>query len=350
MDSITHIAIGACIGEAVLGKKIGKKAMLIGAIAQSVPDIDFISALWMSPAGNLLAHRGITHSFLFAILCALLLGFACKKLYGSYPVSIKIWLLFFGGQIFIHIFLDAFNVYGIGWFEPFSHYRVSFNTIFVADPFFSLWPGIALIVLLALKKNNNKRSWWVKFGIGLSSLYLFYCVINKSKMDNQVKNAFTYQHIIYKRYFTTPTAMNNWLWYIVVENDSGYLIGYRSLFDEREQVDFSYFPRKDILLDTISDHIDLQQLIRFSNGYYTTEQWHDTLVFNDIRFGQMNGWMNPYAHFAFHYYLQHTGDNRLIVQRGRFGQWNLETVKFLFQRIKGRKIPVKDDEFRLMLK
>ena len=57
MDSLTHIVLGACIGEAMLGKKLGKKAMLIGAIAQSLPDIDFVAALWLGPAENLLAHR-----------------------------------------------------------------------------------------------------------------------------------------------------------------------------------------------------------------------------------------------------------------------------------------------------
>jgi hypothetical protein len=42
MDSITHIAVGACIGEVFAGKKIGKKAMWLGAAANSLPDIDFL--------------------------------------------------------------------------------------------------------------------------------------------------------------------------------------------------------------------------------------------------------------------------------------------------------------------
>jgi inner membrane protein len=33
MDSLTHIVAGACIGEIALGKKIGRKAMLWGALA-----------------------------------------------------------------------------------------------------------------------------------------------------------------------------------------------------------------------------------------------------------------------------------------------------------------------------
>ena len=68
MDSFTHIAIGACIGEAFFEKGFGKKAMLWGALSQSIHDIDFISNLWLNDAEALLAHRGFTHSLLFAVL------------------------------------------------------------------------------------------------------------------------------------------------------------------------------------------------------------------------------------------------------------------------------------------
>ncbi|HLP38350.1 metal-dependent hydrolase, partial [Lacibacter sp.] len=67
MDSITHIALGACIGEAFFEKGFGKKAMLWGALAQSIPDIDFVASFWMGTADDLLAHRGFTHSLLFAV-------------------------------------------------------------------------------------------------------------------------------------------------------------------------------------------------------------------------------------------------------------------------------------------
>ena len=40
MDSVTQIALGAAVGEAVLGRKIGNRAMLWGAIAGTLPDLD----------------------------------------------------------------------------------------------------------------------------------------------------------------------------------------------------------------------------------------------------------------------------------------------------------------------
>ncbi|MGB5360641.1 MAG: metal-dependent hydrolase, partial [Eudoraea sp.] len=43
MDSLTQIVLGASVGEVVLGKKVGNKAMLYGAIAGTIPDLDVLS-------------------------------------------------------------------------------------------------------------------------------------------------------------------------------------------------------------------------------------------------------------------------------------------------------------------
>ncbi len=40
MDSLTQIVLGATVGEAILGKKVGNKAILYVAIAGTIPDLD----------------------------------------------------------------------------------------------------------------------------------------------------------------------------------------------------------------------------------------------------------------------------------------------------------------------
>ena len=335
MDSLTHIALGACIGDAFAGKQLGKKAMLWGALSQSLPDIDFVATAWTSTAENLLAHRGFTHSILFALIMAPLLALAAERWHRPHNISLKKWILFFGVQIIIHLFIDGMNVYGVGWFEPFSHHRVSYNWIYVADPFYSVWLGISFVVLLVLRRNHPKRKWWVEFGVGMSTIYLLYCGLNKIKIDNDVKDVFKKQQISYNKYFTTPTPLNNWLWYVVAENDSGFNIGYRSLFDKERKIDFRFVPKNEQLLQPVNNHEDLQKLIRFSKGYYAVQEWNDTLVFNDLRFGQMIGWKNPEARFAFYYFLQHPDENKLVVQRGRFAGWDKDALRSLLKRIKG---------------
>ena len=335
MDSLTHIALGACIGEAFFEKGFGKKAMLWGALAQSIPDIDFIASAWLTTSENLLAHRGFTHSILFALLIIPIFALVADKIHKPHNIPFRTWLLFFATEIFLHLFIDAFNNYGIGWFEPFSHARYSFNVIYVADPFFSIWPGIAFIMLVILHRFHPNRSFWWKFGVVIPFIYLGYCTMNKLRINKDVKEVFVEQGIPHVRYFTTPAPLQNWLWYVVAGNDTGYHVGFRSVFDSKKQIDFEYFPRNDSLLKGVADHENLQRLIRFSQQFYTVEMWNDTLIFNDLRFGQIIGWKDPKEKFVFHYFLQHPDDNTLVVQRGRFARWDMDAAKALWVRIKG---------------
>lgn len=316
-------------------KELGKKALLWGILAQSVPDIDFIASLWLDVSENLLAHRGFTHSVLFALIITPALALAADHWHRPHNIRFSKFIFFFGLQVSVHILLDAFNNYGVGWFEPFSHQRISFNVLFVADPFFSVVPGMAATALLILKSPGASRIRWMRFGLTVPVLYICYALYNKVVIETVVRHAFKQQQIPVNNYFTTPAPLNNWLWYVVAADDSGYHIGFRSVFDKQPSIEFTYFSRNDSLLLPVNDHEDVHRLLRFARGFYTVEKWSDTLVFNDLRFGQITGWQNPRGKFVFHYFLQHPVSNTLVVQRGRFQGWNRQTVKSLIKRIQG---------------
>jgi len=336
MDSLTHVVLGACVGEIVAGRKLGKKALVIGAVANSLPDIDFLASFWLNPANDLLAHRGFTHSLLFVTMLAPVLALVSDRYITPNSLTIRRWIFLYGLQLFLHIFLDAFNAYGTAWFEPFSHYRVSFNTLFVADPFITVPLVLAFAFLVFTSIDNNKRRLAAKVAVIWWAAYLGYGVMNKLSIDANVKENLDSQGIPVTQYFSTPTPLNSWLWYVVANTDRGSYVGYRSVFDSSDKVAFEFFDRADSLLDPIKDHEDLQHLRRFSQGFYTVEMWGDTLVFNDLRFGQMIGWRDRRGKFVFHYYLSHPDDNELVVQRGRFAGWDADATKSMLNRMMGR--------------
>jgi inner membrane protein len=337
LDSLTHIAVGAILGEAFSKRSLGKHGMFLGIVGQSLPDIDFIAAFWLDPANNLLAHRGFTHSLLFLGLASFGCALAAERWHRKHDIKLYTWALFFAFQIFVHLFLDAMNVYGIGLFEPFYHERISFNTLFVADPLFSVWPGIAAVLLLWLPNHHQARRWWIRVGLVGCSLYLSAAIFIKFLIHEHVAHDLKDKNISYSRYFTTPTPLNCFLWYTVAESKEGYYLGYRSIFDT-VTTSFRYFPRQDSLLNPIHDHEDLQHLKRFSKNYYVVAQKNDSLVFSDIRFGQVFGWNNPDAPFVFQYHLEHPDQNLLVIQRGRFARWDIENISATVKRIKGDKI------------
>jgi inner membrane protein len=161
------------------------------------------------------------------------------------------------------------------------------------------------------------------------------CIVIKIKIDASVKQSLKKQNINYTQYFTTPAPFQNSLWYVVAGNKNGFYIGYKSVFDTKKTVDFTYFPRNENLLEGIENKENVYKLKRFSQNFYTIEKYNYTLVFNDLRFGQMKGWENPKEKFVFHYFLQEQYDNTLVVQRGRFVGWNEKTFVSLFERMKG---------------
>lgn len=83
MDSLTQITLGAAMGEVVLGRKIGNRAMLWGAIGGTIPDLDIISNFFLDEMSSLAFHRGISHSFFFAVTAPFLFGWLVWRLYRS---------------------------------------------------------------------------------------------------------------------------------------------------------------------------------------------------------------------------------------------------------------------------
>ena len=273
MDSLTQIVLGASVGEAVLGKKVGNKAILWGAIAGTIPDLDvFIGGLLYGNEIDAMAfHRGFMHAILFAVLGCFLFGWITYKLYdkgkrvGTTTLKNWIWLYFL--SIFTHPILDSFTPYGTQLFLPFSDYRVAFNNISVVDPLYTLPFLICLIVAMFYNRERTKRKFWIKAGIYISSGYMLFTVMNKVYVDAIFKKSFDKANISYSRFSTQPTIFNNVLWYGIAETDTDYKVGFYSLFDTKTAVGtILTIPKTRDILDV--NHPDIKTLTWFSNDYY----------------------------------------------------------------------------------
>ncbi|QEC56405.1 metal-dependent hydrolase [Flavisolibacter ginsenosidimutans] len=333
MDSITHIVLGACIGEAVAGRQLHKRSMFYGALAQSVPDVDFVLGFFLHGADNVVAHRGITHSILFGVVAVLFLTWLVKNVIHKTPLPLKNVLLLFAVNIFVHLFIDTFNAYGVGLLMPFSRHRFTFNVLYVADPLFSIAPFISFLFLLFLHKSHKRRVMWIRTGIFVSAIYLCIAIVNKIIVDNAVQRNLSAQNKS-TDFFTTPSPFNSLLWFVAAKEKNGYYTAYRSVFD-KDTMRFTFFPRNETLTDTVGNQKDLHSLKDFAQGYYTFERWGDTTVLNVLRFGQEVGWYNPTDRFCFHYYLNFPAQNDLVVQRGRFEHWTKESLNAFFRRMFG---------------
>ena len=83
MDSLSQIVLGAAVGEAILGRRTGNRAMLWGALCGTLPDLDVLANAVSDPMSALAYHRAFTHSLPFAVLAAPLVGLALHRFYGG---------------------------------------------------------------------------------------------------------------------------------------------------------------------------------------------------------------------------------------------------------------------------
>jgi inner membrane protein len=341
MDSLTQIVLGAACGEAVLGKKIGNKALLFGAIGGTIPDLDvFIGRLLYANEIEIMAfHRGFMHSILFSILASIILGWVVFKLYDTgrrlNTTKKKDWIWLFFLALFTHPILDAFTPYGTQLFAPFSNYRVAFNTIAVVDPIYTLPFLFCMIAIMFINRTKKIRKKLLVIGVGLSSLYLMFTVINKLYINSIYKASLLSNNIEYLRFQTQPSIFNNVLWYGVAETKDNYYVGFYSLLDDSDFVDdWKKLPKNHDLIDVNTK--DIKTLSWFSNGYYNFIPLNNNeFRYNDLRYPSFK--KNDANASVFSFTIKKEGE-----------RWNAlpfdgkppssEDLNYFWDRIKGKRL------------
>lgn len=335
MDSLTQIVLGASVGEAVLGKKVGNKAILWGAIAGTIPDLDVILRSFTDEISATQMHRGFSHSIVFAVLIAPLLGWIAKKIHFKLvDVSFKDWTKLFFWTTVTHPLLDAHTTWGTQFFWPFN-YRLAYQNIFVVDPLYTLPFLMFLIIVMTLKKDNPKRPKFNTIGLSLSTTYLILTLIFKWISFQEFKEGLQNQEIEYVEMDTKPSPLNAILWSSLIETKKGYRTAYYSLFDKQEITYSKEFLKNHHLLKPYLDQKVIKQLIDISAGWYRIEEKNGKLLFWDLRFGQMGMDVNN-ASFLWYYELSidESGNVSAIKRQPEIKNFKM-VFKELFNRIKG---------------
>ncbi len=339
MDSISHIVLGAAVGELILGKKIGKKAMLWGALAASLPDIDVFFTPFFDPIDALFVHRGITHSFFFISLIIPLLGWIFSRFNWKRKATQKEWTFLFFVTILSHPLLDSCTMYGTGILEPFSNYRAQFTSLFIVEPFYTVPLLTGFIALLILRQDSSKRKFWARFGLWLSMVYLLFAICNKFYVSSVFTESLQKQNMHFTDYETSPTPFNNILWNIFAKDTNGYWVGFYSDLDKTKNIQYSFVPRNDSLAGDLLHNEQVQKLIRFSNGYYCFTICDNELRFNDLRFA-FSGEFDCQAdrkNFAFSFALKKDDSKPygIEIKRNPWSKTRFYGFSKLVERVKG---------------
>ena len=211
MDSLTQIVLGAAVGQATLGRKVGNKAILYGAIAGTIPDLDVLARYMVDTVTATEWHRGFSHSILFSLLFAPSFGWLITKIERKSRAGLLDYtrLMFWG--LLTHPILDAFTTWGTQLFWPFEK-RLAFQSIFVIDPFYTLPFLVFVILAMCQKRTSPKRKKFNQMGIFISSSYLLLTLVLKGIAYRQFIKALNDQGIEYSAINTRPAPFNTILW------------------------------------------------------------------------------------------------------------------------------------------
>lgn len=292
MDSLTQLALGAGVGAAVLGRRIGpRRAAAAGAVLGTLPDLD---VFWpfADPVDAFVLHRSATHSLVVQALATPLLGEALRRLVRD--LRGERWRTWAAVYLCLstHALLDAFTVYGTQLLWPLSSHPFGVGSVFIIDPLYTL------PLLLALAWALCVRSWTPGFGrvlasaLVLSSLYLGWSAAAQRLAGARAASVLADAGIVPERSMATPTPFNTLFWRVIALDGDRYLNLYVPILGGREAVTAYAHPRGAAgCLDRVPA---AGRLSRFAHGFVRVEADGDARIVADLRMG-----LTPYYVFRF---------------------------------------------------
>jgi inner membrane protein len=272
MDSLTHVVLGAAVGTAVLGRKVGPGAALWGAACGTMPDLDVLVP-YGDPVSDFTYHRAETHSLFWLTLVSPALAWLLARLERRAGASFREWLALAWLGLVTHPLLDAFTVYGTQLLLPFSDYPVGFGSIFIIDPLYTIPLIVGVAAALRLRAKDPARAWrWNAAGVAVSTLYLAWTLAAQSHVAGVVQRTLANADLDAARLLVTPTPFNSLLWRVVIMDESGYQEAYHPVLDDGAAFEPVHHPSERALLDSLQHQWSVRRLVWFTKGFYAVAE------------------------------------------------------------------------------
>lgn len=284
LDSLTQAALGAAITGVCAPPRDRRKALLFGAALGTLPDLDVLID-YGDAVSNFTYHRGFSHSLFVLAPFSVLLWLVLRPWWSPIRESPGRWLAAIGLTLLTHPLLDAHTAYGTQLLWPLTLPPVSWSTLFIIDPLYSL-PLLAGVAVAAFRPRPPVGTRVLTLALTLSTLYLGWSWVAKHVVESHARAALAQMELEDRPVFTTPTYFNTLLWRVVVLTDDGYLEGLDSLLVDEETMDFRAYPSDLAALQEASGVWAVRRLRWFARDFQRARVEDDRLLVTDLRMGQ----------------------------------------------------------------
>jgi inner membrane protein len=284
MDSQSQIVLGASVAGVVAPRGHRRKAMLVGAALGTLPDLDiFID--YGDPVKNFTYHRGFSHSLFVLAPFSVLLWLLLRRIWAPVREAPLPWLWAISLALITHPLLDAHTAYGTQLFWPMTSPPISWATIFIIDPMYTL-PLLVGSLCAAIRPTRAWSNRALQTGLAISTLYLGWSWTAQAVVERHARNALADLGLENAALFITPTPLNTLLWRVVVLTDDGFLEGFDSVLVDEATMSFSASTSDTQALQEARNVWAVDRLQWFSLGFLKATVDNDRLVLSDLRMGQ----------------------------------------------------------------
>lgn len=334
MESLSQALLGATTFALIQDKNIGKKALVVGAIAGTIPDLDVLLAPFFNEVAFITVHRSISHSIIFAILASFGFGWIAHKI-TKYQYKYRDWTLAFFLAIFTHSLLDWCTTYGTKMLSPFSGHLFSLNNIHVIEPIYTSILLIGVVWLSIKTASTIKRTQVIRWTLAFSTLYLGWTFVSKGIANHQFMQAIQAQHIEYEKMIITPTPLNTLLWQGTIKTKNGYYVGTYSLLDSRKNIELQFIASHNELIPQIQQFRKGWQYLDYTQDFPLIEMEGDSVRIYAIKFGSMTYFGKPAFINPLCLNLKDKDDANFKIDHSSKIKGPVNDYKELFNRVKG---------------
>ncbi len=335
MDSLTQGLLGAATFAVIKDKEIGKKSLLIGAVAGTIPDLDVFLAPFFNDIEFLTVHRSVSHSIILAIILSVLLGAIFHRIYKQQQSQSK-WMFAFFLAIMTHSLLDWCTTYGTKLFSPFSGHLFSTNNIHVFEPIYTSILLIGVIGLLIKKQSALGRQRLVNLTLLFSTLYLSWTFISKGIANHHFVEGLEKQHIAYEKLIVSPTPLNSILWHGIAKTENGYYFGTYSLFDKRENIVFSFEESSNAVIEEIKENRLVKYYLEYTQDFPLVRlDDNGNIQIYAIKYGPINYFGRPEFVYPLSLNVKTLADENIEIDYSGKQRGPVKNYRKLLRRIKG---------------
>ena len=284
MDSLTQMTFGAACGEAIIGKKVGRKALVWGAVLGTIPDLDVFIPLG-GPVNNFVYHRGFSHSLILLALLSPIMAWLITIAHSETKGHYRRWVLLSFLVLETSVILDLLTIYGTQVFWPFDTTPMAIPILFIIDPLFTLPILLGVLSVIVLRRNRFLGRRLNTVGLILSLAYLVWAFCTGEFVERRVAEKLARQEVSYSQLISSPAPFNTLLWRVVGIYKDQYFETYFSIFDKDNPLFIDYYPRNLALMAGIEEHPPVVKLKRFTRGYYAFSTVGEYIAMTDLRMG-----------------------------------------------------------------